>query len=192
MLRKWRTFQSAIAVVLLGSLLMVPVPAQDPVSSSEGATVDPLAGSFEWKGGPARGKVARTQTSATKIPEAAGWRTLPGATLKFSVPTTDNDGALFNVAFSAECRLFNGGADDYLRIRIVDMVGGGVVPLEPYDGEQAFCSADAYATHKGNWVRRVRPGDHSLAVQLWVFDGAPAEAVTAVIDDWTFELVVYD
>ena len=192
MLRKWRTFQSAIVVVLLGSLLMAPVPAQDPQANPEGALIEPTAGSFDWKGGPVLGKVARTQTTASKIPETPSWVRLGGATLNFSVPSTDNDGALFNVAFSAECRLFNGGADDWLRIRIVDVFGGVATPLEPYDGEQAFCSADAWATHKGNWVRRVKPGNHTLVVQFWVFDGAPAEAVTAVIDDWTFELVVYD
>lgn len=187
MLRKLRTSPSAI-VVLMGSLLVLPVRAQDPQSNQEAAT--PTAGSFEWKGGPVRGKVARTQTTATKIPESHGWVTLSGASLKWNVPTTSNDGDLFNVAFSAECRLFNGGADDYLRIRIMDLVTG--VALEPFDGEQAFCNADAYATHKGNWVRRVRPGDHNLVVQFMIFDGAPAEALTAIIDDWTFELVVYD
>jgi hypothetical protein len=106
------------------------------------------------------------------------------------VPTGTTD--LFNVAFSAECRLFAGGGDDYLRIRIVDTVGGVVTPLEPYDGGQAFCSADGYATHKGNWVKRAAAGPHSLSVQFWIFDGAPVEVVSAWIDDWTFELVVYD
>ena len=100
--------------------------------------------------------------------------------------TTD----LFNVSFTAECRLFNGGADDYVRIRIMDTTTG--VPLEPYDGAQAFCSADAYATHTGMWSQRVGAGVHNLQVQLWILDGAPAEALTAWIDDWTFEVVVYE
>ena len=45
---------------------------------------------------------------------------------------------------------------------------------------------------QGNWVKQVQGGVHTLVVQFWIFDGAPAEAVTAWIDDWTFELVVYD
>ena len=135
-----------------------------------------------------RGKVARTQTAPTKIPETgAAWFSLPNATLNVPVPPNTND--LFNVAFSTECRLVGGGADDYIRIRILL---DGAVLLEPYDGDQAFCNADAYATHKGNWVRRVGAGNHTLQVQFQIFDGAPAEALTGLIDDWTFEVVIYD
>jgi hypothetical protein len=132
----------------------------------------------------------RTQTSSFTFGETATWINLPNGILGWAVPSGTTD--LFNVAFSAECRLFNGGGDDYLRIRILDVVGGVATPLEPYDGAQAFCSADGYATYKGNWVKRAGAGSHTFQVQFWIFDGAPAEVLTAWIDDWTFEVVVYD
>jgi hypothetical protein len=59
--------------------------------------------------------------------------------------------------------------------------------LEPYDGFQYFCSDPSYATQKGNWVKRVGAGSHAIYVQF--LNGAGG---LGVIDDWTFELVVYD
>jgi hypothetical protein len=188
MKKTWVKCVLAIGVCsILGVVPLIPVlaQAQDPQE-----VVSPQAGFFAYSGGPVRGKVARTQTTSFTLAESATWVSLPGASLVWTVPTGTTD--LFNVAFSAECRVFNGGADDYVRIRIADTVAGVTTFLEPYDGAQAFCSADAYATHKGNWVKRVQSGTHTLQVQLWIFDGAPAEVVSAWIDDWTFEDVVYD
>jgi hypothetical protein len=166
------------------------VPAQQN-EQDEAETVqteaESQAGFFGYAGGPVRGKRARTQTSATTIGESATWVSLPGATLSWVVPTGTTD--LFNVAFSAECRLVNSVVpNDWVRIRILD----NGVPMEPYDGQQAFCSANGYATHKGNWVKRVNAGAHTLQVQFWVLDGFPFGVLSAIIDDWTFELVVYD
>jgi hypothetical protein len=42
------------------------------------------------------------------------------------------------------------------------------------------------------WSKRMGAGVHNLQVQFWIFDGAPAEVLTAIMDDWTFELIVYD
>jgi len=177
--------------MMLGSLLLVPVPAQGPASDEQSnVETDPASGYFFYAGGPVRGKRARTQTDSWTLQESSRWVTLPGSQLTWVVPAGSTE--LFNVAFSAECRLFNGGADDWLRIRIIDVTGGVATPLEPYDGQQAFCSADSYATHKGNWVRRAGAGTHTLYVQFWILDGGAAEALSAWIDDWTFELVVYD
>ena len=147
------------------------------------------AGFFAYSGGPAIAKRARTQTAPTIFPEG-GWRNLPGATLFY--PVAAGTTRLFNVAFSAECRVNNGGPDDQMRIRIIDTVTGLV--LEPHDGAQVFCSDTGYATHKGNWVRRFGPGNHNLQVQFFLVDGPPFEnvpPVTASIDDWTFEVVIY-
>lgn len=161
---------------------------EPPEVGQEAASVEPQAGTFLYGGGPALGKRARTTTTAMTFGETNGWVTLPGS-LTWVVPAGTTQ--LFNVSYSAECRLFNGGGDDWLRIRVVDIVGGVGTPLEPYDGQQAFCSADGYATHTGTWVKRAQSGVHTLIVQMWIFDGAPAEVVTAWIDDTTFELVVY-
>jgi len=188
MLQRSRTLVPAAIVTLLGSLMMAPVPAQDPQVDQEGA--QPLAGFFRYKGGPVKGKYAVTQTNLTQFPETPNWVPLPGAVIpNVVVPAGGNPvGDLFNVAFSAECFVNNGAPDDYLRIRILD----NGVPMEPYDGFQAFCSAQGLATHKGNWVKRANPGNHTLTVQFWVLDVGNNEVVSAIIDDWTFELVVYD
>jgi hypothetical protein len=145
------------------------------------------AGFFAYSGGFVRGKRARTQTTGQVINESAGWVNLNGATLSYTIPANTTD--LFNVTFSAECRLINSvPPGDYVRIRVLD----NGVPMEPYDGFQAFCSANGYATHTGTWVRRSAAGVHTLQVQFWIVDAAPVGVLQASIDDWTFELVVYD
>lgn len=192
MVRISRALAPLVIVVLLGSLVMVPVPAQNPTPPEQPeVTVDPTAGYYYYATGPVRAKRARTQTSGYTFGETLGWVTLPGSTITYTVPTGTAD--YFNVAFSAECRLVNGGApDNWIRIRIVDNYGGVLTPLEPYDGQQAFCSDNNYATHKGNWVRRAGAGTHSLTVQFWIWDGGINNLLSGVIDDWTFEVVVYD
>jgi hypothetical protein len=102
---------------------------------------------------------------------------LLGATLSYTVPAGTSD--LFNVAFSAECTKFGGGT---AHIRV--LVDG--VPMEPSDGFQTFCTSAVPATHKGNWVGRVEAGAHTLQVQFRNTAGG------VTVDDWTFELVVYD
>ena len=181
-----RWFRQTLAVGLTAALGVVGlVPAQEIQEPAE-----PIgdAGLFAYVGGLAHGKRARTNTAATTFNESNGWVTLPNATLTYFVPAGGGS-ELFNVAFSAECRMINASQFDYLRIRI--LVSG--VPMEPYDGFQAFCSANGRATHKGNWVRRVGAGNHTLQVQFWIVNG-PGGGVPlqAVIDDWTFEVVVYD
>jgi len=182
---RWPTLKNATMLVAMLSLMTI-APAQAQENEPQPLQTD--AGYFILSGGPVKKKVAKTQTTATTFGEAAGWFSLPLANLGYTVATGDTD--LFNVSFTAECRLFNGGGDDYLRIRIMDTATG--IPLEPYDGAQAFCSADGYATHTGTWSRRLAAGPHVFQVQFWIFDGAPAEVLTAWIDDWTFETVVYD
>jgi hypothetical protein len=135
------------------------------------------AGFFAYAGGPVRAKRARTQTAPSNLAGGAAYVNLPGATLSYTVPAGTSD--LFNVAFSAECTKL-GGSTAYIRV-----LDGGV-PMEPYDGFQSFCSSSLPATHKGNWARRVGAGAHTLQVQF----RSPAGGVT--VDDWTFELVVYD
>ena len=159
--------------VILALTTIMPVRSQEPTTSedtSENAR-------FVYSGGAAKAKRAITQTTATTLTLDGVWVTLPLSTISYIVPTGFTE--LFNVAFSAECRKTGG---DYLRIRILD----GGVAMQPYDGFQVFCSATTFATHKGNWVRRVGAGVHNLTVQFYQGIGS------ATIDDWTFELVVYN
>jgi hypothetical protein len=128
----------------------------------------------------------RTNTNGFSFGETSNWVTLPGASIQWTVPAGQTD--LFNVAFSAETRMDSGDTEDYIRIRILD----NGVPMEPYDGFQAFFSSRGYGTHKGNWARPAQAGNHTLTVQFWIQDGPPSHTLFAFVDDWTFELVVYD
>ena len=168
----------------LSSLLGVAaVSAQEPQDSQDVQNSpdqqDPQAGIFGWSGGPVRGKRAITQTAAVGIGAPGTWVSLPAAVIPVTVAAGTAD--LFNVSFSAECQKIGGGA---VRIRIMDTLTG--VPLEPYDGAQFFCNAALPATHTGTWVRRMGAGAHNLLVQ---FNNT---AGSVIIDDWTFEVVVYD
>jgi hypothetical protein len=142
--------------------------------------VAPQAGFFGYSGGPVRGKRALTQTAAVNIAAVGAWVTLPTSVpISWPVPAGTSD--LFNVAFSAECQKLGGGQ---ARIRILDTATG--LPLEPYDGFQVFCSINAPQTHAGLWARRMSGGAHNLVVQFFNSAGS------VIIDDWTFEVVVYD
>jgi hypothetical protein len=181
MLQRWQRLNHATTLSAVLSLLTIaPVPAQQTASPPE-PTGD--AGYFTQSGGAVKRKLAKTQTAGSKFVNSAGWVSLPLANLQFTVPAGTTD--LFNVTFTAEGRLFGGGNNDYVRIRILD----GAVPLEPYDGGQAFFSADNYATYTGTWVKRAGGGVHNLQVQVWM---TPCAVCAFAIDDWTFELVVYE
>jgi hypothetical protein len=138
-----------------------------------------------FSGGAVEGKMARTQTTPQLFPITAGFVNVTGATLTRFVPALDSD--LFNVSFSAVCRRSFGGS---LLIRVLD----NGVPMQPYDGGQVFCFSTAVAptaaTYKGNWVRRSSGAifgmNHTLQVQVRNTAGG------ASLDDWTFELVVYN
>jgi hypothetical protein len=180
-LNKATTFAAMLSLLTLG-----PVQAQETVPPPE-PTGD--AGFHSISGTTVKRKVVRTQTVGSTITKG-GWKRLNLATLSHTVPLNTTD--LFNVTFSAECQLNNNSANDYVRIRVVDSAAG---PMEPYDGNQVFCSADKPATHTGTWARRLGPGVHTLHVELWVVDNLPLNvfpALTATIDDWTFELVLYN
>jgi hypothetical protein len=165
---------------------------QMTAEATDQTDVEPQAGFFAFAGGPVRAKLARTNTSVAALTEGL-WRQVPGAVLTRTVPAGTSD--LFNIAFSAECQVRSLGANDTARIRIAHFINGvQVAPVEPYDGDQRFCSAvNPLATHKGNWVVRAGAGVHVVRVEIMPVDFAPDNGViVATIDDWTFELVVYD
>ena len=135
--------------------------------------VGPAAGLFACSGGPVRGETRQNADSSHAIGETATWVTLPNAILRglwqqappiySTSPSAQRAGwSTVGVMTSSESAILDNG-----------------VPVEPYDGVQAFFSANADATHKGNWVRRVGAGNHTLVVQVWILDGAPAEVLTA-------------
>lgn len=170
-----REYISLPMTLILAVTTIMPVRGQEDPTASEETSENVRA---TYSGGPARAKRAITQTTATTITANGVWVTLPLSTIFYTVPAGTTE--LFNVAFSAECAKFGG---NFLRIRILL---DNVVAMQPSDGFQVFCSSPTFATHKGNWVRRVGPGNHNLRVQFLKGPG------NASIDDWTFELVVYD
>jgi hypothetical protein len=198
---RWIKYAPVAVVVLAVGAVSLTAPramqvsqeaAAAPQVAAEPGEIEPQAGLFAWTGGPVRAKQVRTQTTLSALTEGA-WRVLPAATLTRVVAAGTTD--LFNIAFSAECQVRSLGANDTARIRIAHFINGvQVAPIEPYDGDQRFCSAvNPLATHKGNWATRVGAGTHLLRVEIMPVDFAPDNGViVATIDDWTFELVVYD
>jgi hypothetical protein len=179
----------ATPVFRSGATLRAAGAGQEAGQSAE----ETQAGFFALAGGPVRAKIARTQTAATALAEGAIWRPLPGAVLSRVVPAGTTD--LFNIAFSSECSVRSLGNGDTARIRIAHFINGvQAAPVEPYDGDQRFCSSvNPVATHAGLWSRRVGAGNHLLRVEVMTTDFAPDNGViSSLIDDWTFELVVYD
>ncbi|HYO80073.1 MAG TPA: hypothetical protein VES20_01625, partial [Bryobacteraceae bacterium] len=115
---------------------------------------------------------------------------------------------LFNVAFSAECRLFDKNKDKYkkyadndallIRVRVTNLRTREEVNLQPFDRDQAFCSDDSYATHKGNWVYTPFAGGnypggttYRVFVSFLVYDQNRNDRLYGYIDDWTLEAVAY-
>lgn len=180
----------AIATVFLMTSTLVILPGQESGETSV-ENPDPNAGFFAYSGGEVRAKRARTRTTGQIFAVNAQWRDLAGATLSYTIPSGTRD--LFNVAFSAECRLNNALGNDYVAIRIADTYQGNTTFLEPNDNAVVFCSADKWALQKGNWVKIAGAGLHSLQVQFRVTNAFPfVPAPNASIDDWAFELVVYN
>lgn len=178
------TTRRDFAVTMTALLTMATIV---PSNAQSVADTAPVAGFFTHAGGAAKAKRARTQTALTNFPvlPVPAWRPLPLANLSYVVPV--NQSELINLAFSAECQKFGGGP---LYIRIAHSVNGvAMPPVEPYDGAQAFCTSPTPATHSGLWVRRVGAGVHAFQVEF--LNPGPAGSV-GVIDDWTFEFVVYE
>jgi hypothetical protein len=160
--------------------------------TGEQTAIEPAAGFFSLSAGGVKAKLVRTQTTSSALTEGA-WRPLAGAALSRVVAAGTTD--LINLAFSGECQVRSLGNGDAARIRIGHTVNGiQVAPVEPYDGDQRFCSAVApVATHSAMWATRVGAGSHTFRVEIMPVDfGSDNGALVVTIDDWTFELVVYD
>jgi hypothetical protein len=129
--------------------------------------------------------LTKTQTNATTFSTPyMTWVPLSDSTITYFVPPGGQ--YVFNAFFSAECAA-TGGAS--LRIRIVD----NGTPLHPNKGvNQVFCQSSSPATYAGKWVITPPAGNvdggtvHNLTVEVLIGEA------TATLDDWTFEVVVYN
>jgi len=140
------------------------------------------AGTFGYSGGAVVYKTARTRTTATSFTATNLWQNLVYAELSYRVPI--NGRRLFNVVFSGECSKAGTGE---VRIRVIDTVGQS--PLEPNDAGRILCSAgNQVSTNTAVWVKNAYQGLHTVRVQI-LKNGT---LNPAVIDDWTFEVVVHN
>lgn len=97
-----------------------------------------------------------------------------------TVPGGTSD--LFNLTFSSECLTPSSGV---LQIRVVAVVDGVGSVVEPHEA-RTLCSGGSISTHTGTWVLRGGPGDYRFSAQL------RSNGVASTIDDWMFQVVVYD
>lgn len=130
----------------------------------------------EYTGGPVKAVLGKTQT-VSWYTLATGWTNLPGSALRVTVPGGTSD--LFSLTFTGECATT--GAVFIRAVAVVDGVG----QLVPGSSGAVFCQSNEFATYTGSWLLRGGPGNYRFSVQF--FTGA-----FAVIDDWTFQVVVYD
>jgi len=155
--------------------------AAEPAAESQAADNPEIQAPINYTGTTVKVKRARTETTAVNIGFPGLWRTLTNATLVHVIPAFTSD--LFNVSLSAECTKFGGGQ---ARIRVLD----NGVAMQPYDGFRIFCSSGLPATYTATWSRRPPTSAVNVAHTLTVQFMNSAGSVT--IDDWNFELVVYN
>lgn len=198
--------------VLLG-ISAIPAIAQNP-TADESAAAD-AANSYyppqRWRGDAAVAKSAATNTYAQYFYEnyrrhGYNFTNLRDGYVDVTVPQYAN--WLINVAFSGECRLFDKTKDKYkkyadndsllIRVRATNLRTGADVNLQPFDRDQAFCSDDSYATHKGNWAYAPFAGGnypegttYRIQVSFLVYDRHRNDRLYGYIDDWTLEAVSY-
>lgn len=164
-------------------LVRGPMPAQVPGPAA--AAASPESGFFSYSGGTVRGTVARTQTAPTVINKSSNYITLSGATVSWYVPKGTTD--VFSVSFSVGCNLLLNSGNDFVRIQVLD----NGTPMEPTDGQQAFCAYPG--TYTGEWLKQASGGNHTISVQFLIVDNAPtANNMVVALTPWALKLVVYD
>jgi hypothetical protein len=180
--------RKAVLLMVAGAL-----PALCPPGFSRVAGADrPASGSGEaglqlFSGFWTIATAVRTNSSSTLI-SGANWTNVGGATVTRTVPQGTEE--LFEVTFTAKCRLVNASGFDAVRIRIVD---NGQPVAEPYDGGQIFCSSQRTATYTGKWFIPVSAGLHTIRVEAQIFDSPPTSPPlpAGLLDDLTLELVAW-
>jgi hypothetical protein len=169
---------AAVASLALAMSAISPAAPSVTVSAQD---VSAASGFFAYTGGGVRGMRARTQTAASAIGSPGAWVGVAGAIIAYTIPSLTTD--VLDVSFTAECQKILGGRT---RIRLLDTVSGSTSSFEPNDGDSTFCSSASTATYHASWLKRAGAGTHNLQVQLQNTSGQ------VIIDDWKFQLVIYD
>ena len=163
---------AAVAILATTTILM-PIPAAQ-------------AGLSVRTCGPAINSVVTTQNNLTTT-SSASFVDLPGAVQNISVQLSAGTLGCVKVVFTAEAACLGsaaGGNICFIQALLDD------VPMQPQGGgRQAFISQDVTASaHAYEWVRRVGEGNHVVRIQQRVGD----TNTVFEIDDWTFDIQIYD
>jgi hypothetical protein len=218
---KPQTFVLALSICLILGLGVIPAAAQEenPTAVQSDALTPGAVGNSNgypdsYAGDYVVGKRAKTSDDYQYFYESYrkygyNYKNLKNGYVDVYVPAGQTH--LVNIAFSAECRLFekkrnNDYKNDYkkyndsdaLLIKLYAQKYYNGYPTKDYayptpnDGGQAFCSDDGYATHKGNWVVLLY-GDATwrIHVSFLVYDKKHNDKLYGYIDDWTLEAVSY-
>jgi hypothetical protein len=132
--------------------------------------------------GPNINSTVRTQNRPNTTNNVA-FQPLAGAATYVNVPAGQS--RCVKVVFTAESACGASAAPDFCYVQ-AEIAG---VPMDPNGlGFQALDSEDATASaHAYEWVKRVGPGNHLVTVETAVSNAATA----FYIDDWTFDVQVY-
>lgn len=132
--------------------------------------------------GPSVGSTVQTQNRPNTTNEQ-GFHPLPGASVPLFVPPGVT--RCVKVLFTAETACGASAAPDFCYVQA--LIDGQ--PMDPDGaGFQAIDSEDSTAAaHAFEWVKRVGPGNHQVTLERSVGNAATA----FYIDDWTFDVQVY-
>jgi len=132
--------------------------------------------------GPNLNSIVRTQNRPSTTSNVA-FQPLPGAATPVNVP--DGQSRCIKVVFTAETACGASAAPDFCYVQA--LINGA--PMDPDGaGFQAIDSEDSTASaHAYEWVKRVGEGNYVVTIERAVGNAATA----FYIDDWTFDVSVY-
>lgn len=134
--------------------------------------------------GPLINSIVRTENAPSVI-NAVAFVNLPGAVAGITVPAGQT--RCIKVVFTGEAACRGPAAvSDFCFIRALD---NGVEMNPQGAGAQIFLSEDPTENaHAYEWVRRIGPGNHTILIQRRVGNAATG----FLLDDWTFDLQIYN
>ena len=134
--------------------------------------------------GPAINSIVRTENTPS-VTSSVAFVNIPGAIAGVTVPAGAT--RCVKVVFTAEAACRGPTAvTDFCFVRALD---NGVEMFPQGAGAQSLISEDATENgHAYEWVKRLTAGNHTILIQRRVGNAATG----FLIDDWTFDLQVYN
>jgi len=183
-LSKRARWSTATAIIMAGLASASIAVAQVVLPQPDGDPNPPpaLAPPIQTNCGPSVNSIVKTQ-HIPMVTNAVGLFQMPGAITAIIVP--EGTSRCVKVLFTAETACRESAAADFCRVQAT--IGGA--PMMPFgqgyqimDSESSSAQARAY-----EWIKRVGPGNYNVAIQWGVLNNA----TTFRIDDWTFDVQVY-